>query len=88
MTIELKVGLQRTKNHLVAMDGLDGTTIIKATCIGCGIVDTFSVVTVDLKEWIDGALIQNAFPTMSVNRRELMQSGMCGRCFDRMFKDV
>ena len=34
-----------------------------------------------------GEHIQDVFPELNVNERELMISGICGRCFDEMFDD-
>ena len=38
-----------------------------------------------LEKWHNGALIQDALPTLSVDQRELLISGTCGKCFDKMF---
>lgn len=34
---------------------------------------------------VDGELIQNAMPELSPDVREILISGICGSCFDRMF---
>jgi hypothetical protein len=36
-------------------------------------------------EWRNGKLIQDAMPTLSVDDREFLISGICGKCFDEMF---
>jgi len=33
----------------------------------------------------EGELIQNALPYLSADERELLISGICGGCFDKMF---
>lgn len=34
--------------------------------------------------WLNGKLIQNAMPDLSSAERELLISGKCGDCFDKM----
>ena len=41
----------------------------------------------DLKRWEDGELIQDAMPYLSAGERELLISGVCGKCFDKMFEE-
>ena len=36
-------------------------------------------------KWQEGAYIQNAMPYLNVDERELLISGTCRDCFDRMF---
>lgn len=39
------------------------------------------------RQWIRGALIQNALPDNTSDERELLVSGTCGTCFTRMFEE-
>ena len=39
----------------------------------------------DVTAWENGELIQNAMPYLSADEREVLISGTCGPCFDRMF---
>ena len=39
----------------------------------------------DVTAWENGDLIQNAMPYLSADEREVLISGTCGPCFDRMF---
>jgi hypothetical protein len=39
----------------------------------------------DMARWENGELIQNAMPYLSADERELLISGTCGECFDKMF---
>jgi hypothetical protein len=41
----------------------------------------------DLKKWQDGELVQNAFPYLSADQRELFITGFCGKCYDNLFKE-
>ncbi len=38
-----------------------------------------------LKAWVNGNKIQEVLPELSADQRELLISGTCGPCFDRMF---
>ena len=40
-----------------------------------------------LKYQVSGKLIQNYFPQLSADERELLISGMCGKCFDGAFAE-
>jgi hypothetical protein len=59
---------------------------ISKRCIECGEEFTFEVTEEGLKKWREGELIQRCFPELSPGMRELLISGICGRCFSKMFK--
>jgi hypothetical protein len=40
-----------------------------------------------LKRWVRGMKIQDANPNLTPSEAELLISGTCGPCFDKMFKD-
>ena len=61
--------------------------MLEPECEQCGHVFKIDVPEAALKAWRDGELIQNAFPTMPKDIRELLISGICGSCFDRIFKE-
>ena len=62
-------------------------TIIFAVCTDCGQHKLFSVLTAHYDAWINGQVIQAALPEVSVDDRELLISGTCGPCFDKLFAD-
>ena len=39
----------------------------------------------DLEDYQNEELIQNAFPYLTPDERELIISRICGKCFDKMF---
>lgn len=39
-----------------------------------------------LRRWMDGELIQNVFPELSIEERELMITGMHSDCYDNLFE--
>jgi hypothetical protein len=62
------------------------TTIeIMGNCPRC--VDFFSITVPhdDYLKWQAGTLIQEAFPYMSIDDRELLISGVCGECWKTMY---
>ena len=58
------------------------------TCNTCGKSRTISLDIHEYKSWKNGKCIQQAFPEIDTNTRELMISGMCGKCFEAMCKEV
>ena len=62
------------------------TNIIK-TCISCKKEYKIEVNTADLYSYMNGELVQRAFPYLSAAERELIISGVCDKCFTDMFKD-
>lgn len=60
-------------------------TKLKATCRLCETDYTFMVNEDDLRDWQGGQLIQRVMPYLNASERELLISGTCGDCFDRMF---
>ncbi len=61
-------------------------TICDAFCKHCGRQFVLTFDKSDMYDWLSGSLpIQNALPYLSANERELLLSGTCGDCFDKMF---
>lgn len=60
------------------------TTIAK-TCYHCCKTVMIHVVFADAIKWQEGALIQDVMGYLSVDEREILISGTCGECFDKMF---
>ena len=58
---------------------------IKTRCRVCGVTHTLMVNLHDMGRWQNGSLIQDAMPYLSADERELLISGTCGTCFDKMF---
>lgn len=54
---------------------------ISVTCRCCKETTTLMVDLLAYTEWQEGKLIQDAFPTMSIDDRELMVSRTCGKCW-------
>jgi hypothetical protein len=45
------------------------------------------VPTHGLIAWKEGMLIQDAMPELSADERQLLISGTCGKCWDKMFQE-
>jgi len=54
-------------------------------CYECQRPVVINVNADDWKAWQHGELIQNAMPYLSSAEREIMISGICGDCFDKLF---
>lgn len=61
-------------------------TIIEHRCVHCGKIYKIRVHYSDYDGWINGkGRIQDLMPYLSPDDRELMISGTCGPCFDKIF---
>ena len=54
-------------------------------CPFCGKGNFIEVNDADYDDWQDGELAQVAFPYLSADEREMLISGICPTCWDRMF---
>lgn len=55
-------------------------------CIQCGRIESPMVTPDGLAAYEAGGLIQNCFPELSDDTREIMISNICGTCFDKIFE--
>jgi hypothetical protein len=60
---------------------------VQITCNTCKTPYIMDVERADYEKRKEGALIQEAFPYLTADYRELFITGMCGKCFDNLFKD-
>ena len=60
--------------------------IVTHPCPFCGHSHEVEVNDMDYLDWQDGELVQDAFPYLSASERELLVSGICPTCWDKMFK--
>lgn len=56
-------------------------------CPICGKTNEVVVRAADYKAWQAGVLAQNAFPYLSPDEREMLISGICGRCWGESSDD-
>ena len=62
---------------------------LKCVCKECGCKKDIIVLKAAFHAWqySERMSIQDAFPELSANDRQLIQSGICGLCFDNLFKE-
>jgi len=58
---------------------------IKVTCKDCGNEFKFSVPDKGYEDWKAGKLIQEAMPGVNADFREMLISGICPVCWEKMF---
>ncbi len=65
----------------MTFEQISNTIIITRDCPFCGKTQRVSVSKEAFDKWNQGALIQNALPTLTDAEREILISGMCDDCF-------
>lgn len=72
---------------MIVSDGrTDNCTI---ACESCQKQYTMMYNRQDMVDWLSGSLfIQDAMPYLSDNERELLLSGICGECFEKLFPSI
>ena len=60
---------------------------ISMTCRQCVKEYVMRVSQTDLENRNKGMLVQDAFPYLSADMREMFITGICGKCYDAMFRD-
>lgn len=59
---------------------------VSTVCPFCGKEHEVEINEIDYYAYINGeALIQDAFPYLSADEREMLKTGICGTCWDEMF---
>lgn len=59
---------------------------IECTCKMCGKEVDIIADQRGYNKWKKGMLIQDAMPYLTPDEREILVSGICGECFDNLFK--
>jgi len=54
-------------------------------CPFCGRANEVEVNEMDYLDWQDSVLVQDAFPYLDANEREMLISGICPTCWARTF---
>ena len=60
---------------------------IDVTCWKCNTEHLIFVECEAYENWQNGDLIQDALFMLSADEREMLISGTCGECFDKLFPD-
>ena len=61
--------------------------IFEKKCMDCNKVFKIEIDEKAFEKWRKGAHIQDVMPRLSADIRELLISGICGSCFDKIFPD-
>jgi hypothetical protein len=65
---------------------MSDTIVVKTkTCTVCGEYEVWSLDRQAVTKWQEGEYIQNAFPDMSAEDRELLISGTHPACWNKLF---
>ena len=65
---------------------MSDTIVVKTkTCTVCGEYEVWSLNRQAVESWQGGEYIQNAFPDMSIEDRELLISGTHPACWTKLF---
>lgn len=63
------------------MHGTNRTQLLTPRCALCGKVVAVRVDPEDIERWRGGTFVQDAFPYLTADERELLISGTCGDCW-------
>lgn len=62
--------------------------IVTKICRTCGQVIDIEVNKIDYDRYKAGLIkVQDAFPYLTADEREMLMTGICGDCYDAMFAD-
>ena len=71
--------------HAVTID--ETTAVIDIACLECNVNHTITLDKERYIKWQTGTRIQIVFPEIDLDTRELLISGICGSCFDKLFSE-
>lgn len=69
----------------VSEDKERGMTTIGVACCVCRKEHHIEAPTEAIHAWLKGTLVQDALPMLSPDDREMLVSGICSECFDKLF---
>jgi hypothetical protein len=75
-------------NDITLLPGKDGKSFARIQCRTCLKVFEIPVDPKAFVAWRRGKLAQDAFPEITADIRELLVSGTCGPCMDKMYKHL
>ena len=61
--------------------------VVTTVCPFCGCANDVKVNEMDYLDWLDGKLVQDAFPYLPASDREMLISGICSTCWNLTFGD-
>ena len=73
------------KYNFSSTDSIVEQVILNNTCIHCGEANQITLDAIALANWRNRELIQNVFPNLNYQQRELIQTGIHPECWNDMF---
>lgn len=67
--------------------GIQNWFQFRQTCSGCREEFVLLATEQEVDKYLHGAFAQEAFPKWTADERELLISGMCGKCFDELIPE-
>jgi hypothetical protein len=61
-----------------------GQFYVSTQCPWCGTKSWMNISSEGYFKWVNGELIQNALPELSPEEREMLNTGICGSCWDKL----
>ena len=58
---------------------------LEINCVFCGKTHTVEVKEKDYRKYLNGELVQKAFPYLNATQREQIISGICPKCQESIF---
>lgn len=75
--------------HAITVESLaEHRVAATGRCVNCEKPQRVEVLEDQLMDWYFGEDIQSVMPEVSVEGREWLISGLCGACFDAVWKDL
>jgi len=59
-------------------------TVLCPPCMVCGVSDSVIVPSAGFFNWKNGAFVQDAFPELSADDREMLMTGTHNLCWEKM----
>ena len=66
---------------------MNKTITLSIKCRHCGKVFNITMTEQQYFDYHNGCYVQEVFPDKSANERELLISGICGKCYDAMMSE-
>jgi len=73
--------------ELYEIEQKGGESTIASVCPKCKKVSYIEVKSKDILWWKNGAMVQTAFSYLSADQREMLLSGLCTECWNKLFKE-
>ena len=66
----------------------DGHLTVNCKCNGCKVSESYLVDQNLFDDWSKGAMVQDVFPELTPGQREMLISGTCSECWNKMWTEL